>query len=423
MLEPLRWPAGMAWTSWRYLWRISPVHRATEPGGPEDEGPAVDPRFLDDRAQPAEAGFGPLYHRSYRVRIVGSERTPEQLLGAFASDPNRCAPTEVAVFRKTKGDEGGLGPGDEYLVRMPGPWDGPVRVVDRTPTSFRLLTLSDHLEAGQIEFRTRRGDGDLWFEVESWARSGDRLSLLLYDRLRFAREMQLHMWTTVCERAARLAAGTARGGVSIRTRIWDRDRDRDAASEGPEALNFDPADLPEASAGPWRAEEWVRPLPAEAPGEPEPGGSWEAAREVVAGYDFADPLFVRSDYRGRSPLDGRTMRLEIGFLFVRLRGAVRVVGPHEGTRRTGDREARVWGWSYRTLRGHPEAGQMTYEVGKWADTGAVEFRVRRVARWAPIANPVVRLGVRLFGHRIMRAFVRRSSDRVEGMVRARLGLA
>lgn len=41
--------------------------------------------------------------------------------------------------------------GDEYLVRMPGPWNGPVRVVGRTPTSFRLATLQGHLEAGQLE--------------------------------------------------------------------------------------------------------------------------------------------------------------------------------------------------------------------------------------------------------------------------------
>ena len=42
--------------------------------------------------------------------------------------------------------------GDEYVVRMPGPWDGPVRVVERTPTAFRFATLEGHLEAGQIRF-------------------------------------------------------------------------------------------------------------------------------------------------------------------------------------------------------------------------------------------------------------------------------
>ena len=87
------------------------------------------------------------------------------------------------MFRKTRGGEGPLAVGDEFVVRMPGPWDGPVTVVDRTPTSFRFATLKGHLEAGQIEFRTS-ADGDaVRFEIESWARSGDRLSGLLYDRV------------------------------------------------------------------------------------------------------------------------------------------------------------------------------------------------------------------------------------------------
>jgi hypothetical protein len=104
---------------------------------------------------------------------------------------------------------------------MPGPWDGPVRVVDVQPTSFRLVTLAGHLEAGQIEF-TAAQDGDrLVFRIESWARSGDRLSDLLYDRLRMAKEIQLHMWTSLLERVARMAGGRMSGGIDIDTRRVD----------------------------------------------------------------------------------------------------------------------------------------------------------------------------------------------------------
>ncbi|MBV9729607.1 MAG: hypothetical protein JO309_09435 [Pseudonocardiales bacterium] len=42
-------------------------------------------------------------------------------------------------------------------------------------------------EAGRIECRTaRHDDGSLRFEIESWARAGDRLSHLLYNRIRLA---------------------------------------------------------------------------------------------------------------------------------------------------------------------------------------------------------------------------------------------
>jgi hypothetical protein len=46
------------------------------------------------------------------------------------------------------------------------------------------MTLDGHLEAGQIAFRASGGGDAIEFEIESWARSGDRLSDLLYDRRR-----------------------------------------------------------------------------------------------------------------------------------------------------------------------------------------------------------------------------------------------
>ena len=51
----------------------------------------------------------------------------------------------------------------------------------------------------------------LRFEIESWARAGDRLSDLLYNRLRLAKEIQLNMWTHFCIRAATLAGGRPAG--------------------------------------------------------------------------------------------------------------------------------------------------------------------------------------------------------------------
>jgi hypothetical protein len=110
---------------------------------------------------------------------------------------------------------------------MPGPWDGPVRVAATTPTSFRLATLAGHLEAGQIEFRAGSDESMLRFEIESWARSGDRVSDLLYDRLRMAKEVQLHMWTSFLEQVADLAGGRLTGGVEIVSR---RVEDPDAPS-------------------------------------------------------------------------------------------------------------------------------------------------------------------------------------------------
>ncbi len=214
----LRWPLGIALVSWRYLWRTTPLHRSEEAGGTADL-----PDLCDEDAGPGDgrqgiaAGAGPLLHRSYAVRIVHTAMTPAALMNVVAANLNRASP-EIAVFRKSRGAEGPLRRGDEFVVRMPGPWDGPVRVIHRDATSFRLATLRGHLEAGEIEFRASPDGDALRFEIESWARAGDRLADLLYNRLRLAKEIQLNMWSHFCVRAAALAGGRPQGGVTIQTR-------------------------------------------------------------------------------------------------------------------------------------------------------------------------------------------------------------
>ena len=67
-------------------------------------------------------------HRIYRTRIVGSDLAPEELVERIAANLDASRRREFATFQKLDGD-GPLALGDEYVVRMPGPWDGPVRVV------------------------------------------------------------------------------------------------------------------------------------------------------------------------------------------------------------------------------------------------------------------------------------------------------
>jgi len=220
----LGWPLGIAVVSWRYMWRTTPMHRSEEEGGPADLAGLAN-EHPGDRRQPAAAGVGPLLHRCYSVNIANTQMTPDALMDRVADRLNQASP-EMATFRKTLGAEGGLREGDELVVRMPGPWDGPVRVGHRDATSFRLDTLAGHLEAGHIEFRASQAGELLRFEIESWARAGDRLSNLMYNKLRLAKEIQLNMWTHFCIKAATLAGGRLRGGVTIRTHRVDWPKDR-----------------------------------------------------------------------------------------------------------------------------------------------------------------------------------------------------
>jgi hypothetical protein len=214
------WPLGIALTSWHYLWRILPVHRREEDGTLAEDLPPALPAGVEDRdLQTPGSGRGPLLHRLYSAEIAAPQLDAEELIERLACDPNELAPWQVARFRKTKGEDRELRVGDEFLVHMPGPWDGPVRVVEVRADRFRFATMSGHLEAGQIEWRaTPCEDGAIRFSVESWARPADRLSALLHEQLRMAKEVQLYMWTSVCERAPRIAAGKLVDGVQVLTR-------------------------------------------------------------------------------------------------------------------------------------------------------------------------------------------------------------
>jgi uncharacterized protein (UPF0548 family) len=125
---------------------------------------------------------------------------------------------------------------------------------------------------------------------------------------------------------------------------------------------------------------------------------------------------VRAVYHPGRPLEGRDMLLEVRFWGLRFRFGVRVSGVIDELRRVDSREVRVWGWSYATLQGHLETGQMDYEVWKWLDTGAVEFRIHVVSRASQIGNPLIRLGLRLFGRREQIRFAKRACERMACLV-------
>ncbi len=212
-----RWPLGVLITGWDYLWRTTPMHRSDEPGTAADDMPPPLPAGTDrSDLQGVEDGVGPLMHRCFTTRVREAELDAAQLIAAFAAKPNRATPTALARFVKLRGEEDELRVGDEFTVRMPGPWDGPVRTVEVQPASFSFVTLDGHLEAGRIRFGARDiGPGRLEISIEAWARGGDRLSSLLFDRLPLNKEVQLHMWTSVLEQLTDLSRGRRDGLVGI----------------------------------------------------------------------------------------------------------------------------------------------------------------------------------------------------------------
>jgi hypothetical protein len=221
-LTALTWPVGVTLTSWDYMWRSTPLHRreVAEAAAPPHLPPEYPSGVDDAEVQGAETGRGALFHRRYQIRIREAELNAPSLMAKLKTDLNQAAPTEFARFQKVRGEAGEFAVGDEYVVRMPGPWDGPVRVIAADEQGFRFATLDTHLEAGQIEFRAVPGDL-ITFEIESWARSANRFADLLYDRAHMAKEIQLHMWISFLEGVTALSGGRMTGGIDIDTRRID----------------------------------------------------------------------------------------------------------------------------------------------------------------------------------------------------------
>jgi uncharacterized protein (UPF0548 family) len=180
-------------------------------------------------------------------------------------------------------------------------------------------------------------------------------------------------------------------------------------------LNFDLTALGNASPSTgWAITNLCQPLPPEPPGAPVCGGSWEIARRLMRGYEFADPSIVRAYYDSDVPLERRNMLLELRALgVVHLFVGVRVGNVYDEIRRVDGHTVRVWGWNYRTLQGHVECGQMDWEVWKWPHDGRVEFRVHAVSRPARIGNPLVRVGFWLLRGRERRAFLMSTQRRMQ----------
>lgn len=212
-----RWLLGMGLISWRYLWATTPLHRSESRTDTPEPPPALPEELSRTGLQPWESGVGRLFHRVFRVRIVDASKDAAALMRTVVADMGRLVPREVVAVHEGDASDRPLRPGDDIVVDMPGPWNGPVRVVAADGTRLHLATMTGHLEAGQIDFRAYDDTDALVFEIEAWARPANRAVELLYSHLRLAKEIQLNMWVRFCLAAAKEAGGRALDGVHIRT--------------------------------------------------------------------------------------------------------------------------------------------------------------------------------------------------------------
>jgi uncharacterized protein (UPF0548 family) len=394
----------------------------------------------DPTAQPIRDGSGPLFHRRYRADILNPQIDAVQLMDYVKFHLNDLTPVELAVFEKMKGDESKFEVGDEWYIHITGPWDGPVRTIDVQPNSFSFITLKGHVEAGQITFRAiphRENPNALRFEIMSWSRSKDFIVNLGYDKLQSIKTAQTAIWTTFCERAAERSGGTLIDKVNILTQrtpyegektlqrveqpAWNQYKDM-LDSLRNKKLNYD-AEMREnfTEVNGWRIDSYAVDLPAEQPGEPESNGAWNIAREVIRNYEFPDPNLITGIFVPDDPLENRYMVLRARFLLFTFHFGVKVSQVVDEIRQDPIMgRARVWGWSYRTLEGHFEMGEITFTVWKFLDSGQVQFRINAYSKVTHIPNIFYRIGFHLFGRSLQVYFSHSAMDRMKKFVADRL---
>jgi hypothetical protein len=138
------------------------MHRRELEGSWKADAPPPLPAAVDlSEVQDVADGVGPFLRRRYRVVVRDPDRSAADVMREVGGDPDVVAPATLAHFTKVRGAPGALRAGDEFTVRMPGPWDG--------------------------------------------------------HRLRMAKEVQLHMWTSVLERVVRRYGGRRDGPLDIET--------------------------------------------------------------------------------------------------------------------------------------------------------------------------------------------------------------
>ena len=394
------------------------------------------PQFIHD-------GVGPLFHRRYYVDIADVEFSSKaELMKHIVNHLNQFTANTMALFRRIEDDTDvvEMSLGDDYFIHIAGPFQAPVRVIDVSDTSFSFITLDEHLEAGEIQFRLidHPEDADVTrFEIRSWSRSGTRLVDLLYDFVPVTKIAQARIWIFFCQRVVEVSGGRAVDEVQIDTHRIPEHRLRAQMSQQTErwqqyypnierlrraGVNYELDSREDATEiGGWHVDDYAVELPPEDPGPPQPEGSWEQAQRVLQNYEFPDPNLITGIFAPEDALEERVMLLKARFLIFEFQFGVRISKVIDEQRETDDGEiAQVWGYSYQTLEGHFEMGEITFTVWKFLESGNVEFRIHAYSKTGHIDNLLYRLGFALFGRRLQVYFSKSALERTQELVTERL---
>jgi hypothetical protein len=121
-----------------------------------------------------------------------------------------------------------------------------------------------------------------------------------------------------------------------------------------------------------------------------------------------------------APLLGRNLLLRASFAGFVFEFGVRVVKVVDERVDSPRGPIACWGYSYRTLEGHWEKGEIYFGVEKELESGRVRVLTRSYSRIGTIPNLFHRIGFSFFGRSLQREFAEDSVHRTRAYVERRL---
>ena len=168
----------------------------------------------------------------------------------------------------------------------------------------------------------------------------------------------------------------------------------------------------------WKVDQYGSHLEDEPPGEPLLDGPFVRAKDILQAYRFPPPSIIKGIFRPELALEGRNMLLRARFMGFTFYFGARVNKVYDEIRRHADQGPyRAWGYSYRTLKGHFEMGEIRFELAKYLETGRIEFHINAYSKPDQIPQLLYRIGFRMFGRSLQRVFAHESMHRLKRMVK------
>ncbi len=164
----------------------------------------------------------------------------------------------------------------------------------------------------------------------------------------------------------------------------------------------------------WNIDRYQAHLAVEGPGEPLAKGPFNAAKEVINLYKFPDPQLIQAVFDPSGELNGRSMLMFGYFMGLKFSFGVRVTKVIDEIRQNQTKQnVRVWGYSYRTLKGHFEVGEIKFELLKNLTTGEIDFEINAYSKPDRIPNFFYRVGFKIFGRSLQKYFATSSIERLQ----------